>query len=214
MRFYNPSRGSIYLDGQDLAGLDTSWLRRNVTLVEQSSVLFDGTMFDNIALGQKSPALASVAEVRLAAEFALLQETISELPKGIDTTLGAKGVGLSGGQRQRVALARARLRDTPILILDESTSALDHVTRALILSAIRSWRKGKTTLVVSHDMTQVQDDDYVFILKDGRLVQEGYGAELDQVAQSKNQFYEEQKHSSEGVQNLYTLTWPCFFYRQ
>ena len=187
MKFYQPLAGSICIDGRSLEELDTSWVRRNVTLVEQASVLFHGNMFDNIALGSTTAARASMEEVKAAAEFALLQQTIRDLPKGLETVVGVIGSSLSGGQRQRVALARARLRDTPILILDESTSALDHITRGLMLSAIRTWRKRKTTLIISHDMAQIQDDDYVFVLHHGKLVQEGYGVSIQPVNTSNGE---------------------------
>ena len=132
-------------------------------------------------MGRGGPLKVSIDDVRMASEFAMLQQTINDMPNGLETSIGAKGATLSGGQCQRLALARARLRDTPIVILDESTSALDQTTRSLIMSAIRIWRTGKTTIIISHDTSQIQQDDFVYVLKDGMLVQEGYGTALSSV---------------------------------
>lgn len=96
------------------------------------------------------------------------------MPDGFNTMVGSKGNAMSGGQRQRLALARARLRNTPVLILDESASALDYITRSLLLDAIRVWRRGKTTIVITHDMSQILPEDYVYVLEKSQVVQEGY----------------------------------------
>ncbi len=181
MRFYNVQQGEITLDGAPLEALQVSWLRSNVTLVEQTSLLFNDTVFRNIALGRKDYENVSREEVQEAAQFALLQLMISDMPDGLDTIVGFKGGAMSGGQRQRMALARARLRDTPILILDESTSALDHISRALMMDAIRHWRKGKTTIIITHDITQILPDDYLYVLQQGKLVQDGYRKHLEKM---------------------------------
>jgi len=171
MRFYSPAAGNIFLDNIPLLDLDCHWVRMNVTLVEQQSVLFGGSIYENIAMGKENLRTVSIDDVRQAAEFALLQQTIIDLPSGLNTRVGARGNDLSGGQRQRMALARARLRDTPVLILDESTSALDHISRALMMSAIRHWRRGKTTIIVSHDISQIENEDFVYVLEGGRVGQ-------------------------------------------
>jgi ATP-binding cassette subfamily B (MDR/TAP) protein 1 len=178
VRFYNPTGGYILIDDFPLAALDTRWVRENITLVEQHSVLFRDTIARNIAMAKQNGHVGK-EEVEQAAHFALLQQMIQDLPDGLDTLVGTKGNSMSGGQRQRVALARARLRDSPILILDESTSALDHVTRKAIIEAIRVWRRGKTTIIITHDITQILPDDYVYILDKARLVQEGYRKTLE-----------------------------------
>lgn len=184
MRFYNATEGEIIVDGNPLASLDTTWLRSNITLVEQQSLLFNDTVFRNIALGRKDYDRVTKEEVIEAVEFALLQLMIAEMPEGLDTGVGFKGGSMSGGQRQRMALARARLRDTPILILDESTSALDNISRNLMMEAIRAWRRGKTTIIITHDISQILADDYVFLLENGRLMQEGYRHHLEQMKDS------------------------------
>ncbi|OJD36870.1 abc transporter [Diplodia corticola] len=183
-RFYPSKSGSITLDGHALEALDIDWLRRNITLVEQNSVLFDDTIFRNISYGRPDFDRVTLDEVKAAAEFALLKETVNGMPDGWDTLVGANGAALSGGQRQRMALARARLRDTPVLILDESTSALDYVNRTLILEAIRVWRRGRTTIIITHDISQIQQEDYVYILDKGKVVQDGYRKSLERVKSS------------------------------
>lgn len=166
------------LDGVALNELDVHWLRQNVTLVEQHSVLFDDTIRNNVTLGDQTGTL-TVEDVKNAISFAMLEQVVLGLPEGLETRLGAKGSSLSGGQKQRLALARARIRDTPVLILDESTSALDYVTRAVILSKIRAWRKGKTTIVITHDVSQIQSEDFIYLLDKAQVLQEGYRKELE-----------------------------------
>ncbi|TKA77577.1 hypothetical protein B0A49_02831 [Cryomyces minteri] len=179
MRFYPPALGEIFLDGNSLLSLDVTWLRQNITLVEQSSVLFQETVFRNIAFGRQDHHRVSKEEVRQAAEFALLQQMINDMPDELETVVGSKGSSMSGGQRQRMALARARLRDTPILILDESTSALDHISRSLVMDAIREWRRGKTTIIITHDISQIMQNDYMYVLANGRVVQEGFRRQME-----------------------------------
>ncbi|KAK4141345.1 P-loop containing nucleoside triphosphate hydrolase protein [Dichotomopilus funicola] len=177
IRLHDPRSGLITLDDRPLTSLDLTWLRQNVTLIQQSSSLFDATFFDNIALGALDPDTVSAASVHEAASMALLQSTIASLPDGIHTHLTSSGSSgghnLSGGQKQRLALARARLRDPPVLILDEITSALDPVSSALVMEAIRLWRRGKTTIVVTHDVGGIEEGEYIYVMKEGRVVQEG-----------------------------------------
>ncbi|KAK4953488.1 ATP-dependent permease, partial [Elasticomyces elasticus] len=184
MRFYSPSLGNIALDEKDVQSLDATWLREKVTLVEQHSTLFNDTIFRNVAFGRRDYRNVSREEVTDAIEFALLKLMINDIPEGLDTMVGARGDSLSGGQKQRIALARARLRDTPILLLDESTSALDPVSKALMMDAIREWRRGKTTIIITHDISQILPDDYAYVLQGGRLVQEGYRKQMEAIIDS------------------------------
>lgn len=179
MQFYAPRSGDISIDGNSLSTLDINWLRNNTTLVQQQSVLFNETIFKNIAFGRKDHARVRKKEVEKSIEIALLQHTIVDMPDGLDTLVGSGGNSMSGGQRQRVAIARARLRDTPILILDEATSALDPMTRSLVMDAIREWRTGRTTIIITHDISQIRKDDYVYVLSKGVIVQEGYRYALE-----------------------------------
>lgn len=181
MRFYSAPMGLITVDGLPLESLDVGWLRSSFTLVEQTSLLFNDTLFRNIAFGRKNGDEVTKDEVMEAVEFALLQLMVTDMPDGLNTVVGYNGGAMSGGQRQRVALARARLRNTPILMLDESTSALDHISRALMMDAIRQWRQGKTTIIITHDISQILADDYVFVLEQGRLVQEGYRKHMERM---------------------------------
>ncbi|KAG9911541.1 putative ABC transporter, partial [Aureobasidium melanogenum] len=184
LKFYPAASGQILFDGLPLDSLDPTWLRSHVTLVEQHSMLFEDTVFENIAIGTESRHGVSHEAVTSAAEFALLLTMINDMPQRFQTMVGSKGGTMSGGQRQRMALARAYLRDTPVLILDESTSALDQVSRSLIMEAIRRWRHGKTTLIITHDITQILPDDYAMIFEDGELVQEGHRKRMEQIHDS------------------------------
>ncbi|KAF1934364.1 uncharacterized protein M421DRAFT_51098 [Didymella exigua CBS 183.55] len=177
-RFYQPSSGQILLDHVPLTKLEIHWLRQNITLVEQHSVLFDDSIRNNIALGDQNETI-TMEDMRNAVSFAMLEPVVEGFPAGLETQLGATGSSLSGGQMQRVALARARIRDTPVLILDESTSALDYVTRAMIFHGIREWRHGKTTIIITHDIAQIQPDDFVYLLDKSEVLQEGYRKDLE-----------------------------------
>lgn len=180
VRFYEPSSGTINLDGVPLAHLDMSWVRNNITLVQQSSVLFSDTLANNVGLGAREPGRVNYPDIQMACGIALLQSTISGLPKGLDTDVGPGAHNLSGGQKQRVAIARARLRDPPVLILDEVTSGLDPANRGLIMDAIRLWRKGKTTIIITHEVHQIKESEYVYVMDRGHLVQEGYRKGLEE----------------------------------
>jgi len=181
MQFYPPASGDILFDGESIQVLDTNWLRNNVTLVQQASVLFNETIFKNVALGQQDHGRVTIEEVQRCIDAAALTETIRDLPKGLDTLVGTGGSSMSGGQKQRVAIARARLRNTPVLILDEATSALDHISRTVVMKSIRQWRSGKTTIIITHDISQIEEDDYAYILDRGRIVQEGYRNSMDKM---------------------------------
>jgi ATP-binding cassette subfamily B (MDR/TAP) protein 1 len=172
MKFYVAQSGEVFIDGQPIQSLDKDWLRQNITLVQQQAVLFNDTILQNIALGTREHTTQH--HIRLAARDACLEHTIDEMPRGFDTIVGPKNRALSGGQGQRVAIARARVRDTPILILDESTSALDQTSRLEVMDKIRTWRRGKTTIIITHDVSQIRDEDYVYVLQKARVVQEGY----------------------------------------
>jgi ATP-binding cassette, subfamily B (MDR/TAP), member 1 len=133
----------------------------------------------------EATTFGSPEQVAVCIDLAFLQSTIEDMPKGLDTEVGSGGSALSGGQKQRIAVARARLRNTPILILDESTSALDYVSRKAVMGAISDWRRGKTTIIITHDFSQIRDEDVVYALEDGRIIEDGYRhalASLDKVA--------------------------------
>ena len=181
LQFYNTTRGEIAIDGERIETLDTAWLRNNITLVQQRTVLFNETIFKNVTLGHANHEAIRKTEVMECIQFAALGTTITQLPHGLDTLVGRGGSSMSGGQRQRVAIARARLRNTPVLILDEVTNALDHTNMKKIIQSLREWRKNKTTIIITHDVSQVLKDDYVYVLGKGQVVQEGYRRTLDEI---------------------------------
>ncbi|WEW59511.1 ATP-dependent permease [Emydomyces testavorans] len=174
LRFYAPASGEISIDGNSIQSLDINWIRNNITLVQQQSSLFNETIIKNIAFGAHNSADVKPNDIAHCITFANLQETIQAMPNGLDTVVGLGGDRLSGGQRQRVALARSRLRNTPVLILDESTSALDYYTRVSIMNSIRAWRKGKTTIVITHDLSQINEKDFVYVVEEGKVSRQGY----------------------------------------
>ncbi|KAE8861948.1 hypothetical protein PTNB73_07502 [Pyrenophora teres f. teres] len=200
VRFYRPSSGQILLDSVPLENLDVHWLRQNVTLVEQHSVLFNDTIRRNLALGKLDDTI-DMDELSSAVKFAMLESVVEGLPDGLDTNLGMNGSSLSGGQKQRMALARAKIRNSPVLILDESTSALDYVTRAEILEAIRTWRKGKTTIIITHDILQIQPPDFLYLMENARVVQEGYRKELASQVGAFQAFLDSQEEPDEEGDN-------------
>lgn len=200
MRFYTPASGEILIDGSPIQALSLNWIRNNVTLLEQRSVLFNDSVFQNIALGSPNQGDVRLNDVNRSIELAKLQNTIDGLPRGIDTCVGPGGSFLSGGQRQRVAIARAKLRDTPILILDEPTSALDHTNRIAVMKAIREWRVGKTTIIITHDMSQIVNDDYLYILENGSIVHSGFRKQIEKLPGTEKYFGSTAKASADDNQ--------------
>ncbi|CAG8956747.1 hypothetical protein HYFRA_00012291, partial [Hymenoscyphus fraxineus] len=176
LKFYEPTDGKILIDGMSISDLNTQWVRENVYLAQQDSHLFNETILQNITFGRRENATKE--DILIAAKTADLSHTMALLPEGFQTVVGSMGVSLSGGQQQRIALARARLRDSPILILDESTSALDQTSREKVMKNLREWRKGKTTIIITHDIAQIDDKDYVYVVERGSVVQEGLRKKL------------------------------------
>ncbi len=174
-RFYDVGAGRITLDGYDIRDLTLQSLRRQVSIVLQDVFLFHGTVRENILFGRPE---ASEAEMIEAAKVANAHEFIVELPQGYDTVIGERGVKLSGGQRQRLAIARAVLKDAPILILDEATSAVDTHTELLIQQALERLMAGRTTIVIAHRLSTVRRADKIVVLDEGRIVEEGTHEEL------------------------------------
>jgi ABC-type multidrug transport system fused ATPase/permease subunit len=174
-RFYDPQCGQVLIDGLDVRDVQIRSLRRQIGVVTQETVLFNDTILNNIAYGNRC---ASRAEIELAARKAHAHRFIEELPQGYETNVGERAVKLSGGQRQRIALARAILRDPAILILDEATSALDGPTEAAIQETLRKVKAGRTTLVIAHRLSTIVDADLILVLRRGRIVERGTHAEL------------------------------------
>ncbi len=174
-RLLDPTSGTVTLDGVDLRDFDPSEVRRQIGFVPQETFLFSATLGENIAWGVKG---ASVGEVERAAELAGLSSDIAGFPDGYQTVIGERGLTLSGGQKQRVAIARAILRNPRVLILDDALSSVDTLTEERILSALSAMMHGRTTILISHRVSTVQNADRIFVLEHGEIVEQGSHAEL------------------------------------
>jgi ATP-binding cassette subfamily B protein len=174
--FIRPTSGRLLLDGTDMAGLDLRTYRRFVSVVPQESILFDGTIRENVAYGMEDEA--DEEAVRAALRDANALEFVDRLPQGLDTLVGEHGARLSGGQRQRLAIARALIRDPKVLILDEATSALDTRSEALVQQALARLLHGRTTFVVAHRLSTVRGADRIVVMGDGRVLETGTHDEL------------------------------------
>ncbi|MFG6096519.1 ABC transporter ATP-binding protein [Leptolyngbyaceae cyanobacterium CCMR0082] len=175
LRFYEISNGQIILDGHDLRQLHLDDLRRAIGLVSQDVFLFHGTVAENIAYGSFS---ATSAEIEKAAKLAEANDFIEQLPQGYDTIVGERGQKLSGGQRQRLAIARALLKDPPILILDEATSAVDNETEAAIQRSLEKITCDRTTIAIAHRLSTVRNAHCIYVMDRGQLAEWGTHEEL------------------------------------
>jgi subfamily B ATP-binding cassette protein MsbA len=173
-RFYDVSSGAIRIDGIDVHEYDVRSLREQIAVVSQDIVLFNDTIRANIAFGRD----VSASKIEAAARAAYVMEFVEDLPLGLDTIVGDRGVLLSGGQRQRIAIARALLKDAPILILDEATSALDTESERIIQRALEDLMRNRTTLVIAHRLSTVERAHRICVLDNGRIVESGTHAEL------------------------------------
>lgn len=174
-RFYDPTRGHVFIDGVDLRDLEIKSLRRKIAVVSQDTFIFNTSVLNNIAYGSEG---ATDEEIYKAAQLANALEFIQEMPEGFNTQLGDRGVRLSGGQRQRIAIARALLRNPEILILDEATSALDTVSEKLIQESIEKLSVGRTVIVIAHRLSTIVRADKVVVLEQGQIVEQGGYQEL------------------------------------
>jgi subfamily B ATP-binding cassette protein MsbA len=176
LRFYDPQQGAIYLDGEDIRDYRLADLRRQIALVGQDVTLFNDSIALNIAYGR----LGEVSDqaVIACAEAAQAMEFINDLPDGINSRIGDRGVLLSGGQRQRVAIARAMLKDAPILVLDEATSALDSKSERMVEKALEQLTQNRTSLIIAHRLSTVERADRILVLEQGRIVETGSHVEL------------------------------------
>ena len=169
-RFWNPTKGKILLDGHDITSLTLESLRRHIAVVTQDVILFDGTIRDNIVYGTPE---AKDAEITHAIEAAALTDFIASLPQGLDTPVGEAGGRLSGGQKQRISIARALLKNAPILILDEATSALDSESEAKIKDALTRLMEGRTTFIVAHRLSTIENATTIVAMADGKIQEMG-----------------------------------------
>ncbi|PLB53566.1 P-loop containing nucleoside triphosphate hydrolase protein [Aspergillus steynii IBT 23096] len=182
-RWYKPLSGQITVDGIDIAHLNTKWLRNQIALVQQEPILFQGTVFENVAKGfVESQKILSHAEqlvlVQSACRDSYADEFIQGLPQGYDTYLGERGGTLSGGQRQRIAIARSIVSNPRILLLDEATSALDPRAEGIVQKALDRVSKSRTTLVIAHRLSTVKNADNIVVVSNGQVVEQGTHEEL------------------------------------
>jgi ATP-binding cassette, subfamily B, bacterial len=175
LRFYDPRHGRVLLDGVDIRSADPAEVRARIGLVPQDPVIFSTNAMENIRYGRLD---ASDEEVRAAADAAHALEFLEQLPDGLNTYLGEKGVRLSGGQRQRVAIARAILRNPPVLLLDEATSALDAESERVVQEALERLMRNRTTLIIAHRLATVLNADRIAVMEQGKLVATGKHGDL------------------------------------
>lgn len=175
MRFYEPQRGAIRIDGHDLREVTIESLRKNIAVVLQPPLVLGQSLRENVAIGRPG---AGEEEIRRACAMARLEPVIAKLPRGLDEQVGQGGHSLSEGEAQRVTIARALLKDAPILIMDEPTSALDTETESLVLAAVQAAMRGRTTLVIAHRLSTIQNADRILVLRDGMIEEQGTFAEL------------------------------------
>jgi ATP-binding cassette subfamily B multidrug efflux pump len=173
VRAYDPDRGAVLLDGVDIRRLPLAELRRAIGFVPQETFLFSETLRENVLLGAPDDG-----RLERVAEVAQLTEALPALPSGYDTMLGERGINLSGGQKQRTAIARALAQDPPVFVLDDALSAVDAHTEAKILRALRGALAGRTSIIVSHRLAAVREADWILVLDEGRIVEQGTHADL------------------------------------
>ncbi|MFD2161733.1 ABC transporter ATP-binding protein [Paradesertivirga mongoliensis] len=174
-RFIDPQKGTIWFDGQDIKKIDAASLRAQIGFVNQESILFNDTIFNNISFGKPD---ATQEEVEAAAKIANAHDFILKTENGYQTNIGDRGMKLSGGQKQRINIARAVLKNPPILLLDEATSALDTESEKLVQSALNNLMKNRTSLIVAHRLSTIQNADIILVLESGAIVESGSHAEL------------------------------------
>ena len=169
-RFYEPEQGQLLFGNQDITNFDLNWWRKQSALVSQEPFLFDGTIRENIVYGAFEQSDEAVAR---AAIISGIHEFVANLPDGYDTNVGQRGVLLSGGQKQRISIARAIIKDAPILILDEATSAVDNETELAIQRAIDQLSHHKTTIIIAHRLSTIRHADNIYVIDKGQIIEEG-----------------------------------------
>ena len=188
-RFYEPQKGNIFIDEQNIQKISLNSLRKNISLVSQDVVLFDDTISANVAYADGQ---ASQDEIVSACKFAAADEFITKLPNGYDTYIGENGVRLSGGQKQRISIARAILKKSPIILLDEATSSLDADSEEIVQNAITNLTRNKTTLVIAHRLSTIHNADQIFVLKNGSILERGNHEHLIKNSEEYKSLYKKQ----------------------
>ena len=175
LRFYDPIKGCISIDGHNIKDITLKSLRDNISVVNQDVLIFNASVKENVRYGTFDATDEQIVE---ACKLANADEFINELEDGYDTMLGPNGCVLSGGQKQRISIARAILKNAPILLLDEATSALDPISEKLIQKALHNLMKDRTTIIIAHRLTTVQNCDIIFVMQEGQLMEQGNHEEL------------------------------------
>jgi ATP-binding cassette subfamily B protein/subfamily B ATP-binding cassette protein MsbA len=192
LRFFDPWRGAVRIDGQDIRRFTVDSLRAQMNVVLQDTLLLRRSIRENIAFGKPE---ATPEEVVAAARAAQIHDFVARLPDGYDTPLDDRAANLSGGQRQRLALARALLRDAPILILDEPVSAVDAITEARLNETIAQVTKGRTAFIVAHRLATVRRADLILVIEEGSVVEQGTHAELMATSRRYRELHETQANA-------------------
>ncbi|MDO9131013.1 MAG: ATP-binding cassette domain-containing protein, partial [Anaerolineales bacterium] len=187
-RTYDTSQGQVVVNGTDVRDWNLAALRKQISIIEQDIFLFSRSIADNIAFGKPG---ATREEVEAAAKAAQAHEFILEFENGYETVIGERGVTLSGGQRQRLALARAFLTDPRILILDDSTSAIDSATEDKIQRAIANAARGRTTFIITHRLSQIRWADLIVVLRKGKIAAIGNHEELLKTSEAYRRIFSE-----------------------
>lgn len=198
-RFYDTTGGQVYIDGKDITRFSIDGLRSQIAFVLQDTVLFYGTVRDNIAYGRPE---ATEEEIIEAAKLANAHEFISHMPHGYDTMVGERGVTLSGGQRQRIGIARAVVRNSPILVLDEPTAALDTEAEKIVMEALEQLMQGRTVITIAHRLSTIADSDKIVVLHDGVIAEEGTHDELIELGQIYAGLYNNQASSKHPLHKI------------
>jgi ATP-binding cassette, subfamily B, bacterial len=187
-RTYDVSRGQVLVDGVDVRDWNLAALRSQISMIEQDIFLFSRSVSENIAFGRPE---SNQREIEIAAEFAQADDFIQTFDQGYETVIGERGVTLSGGQRQRLALARAFLTDPHILILDDSTSAIDSATEDKIQRAISNAARGRTTFIITHRLSQIRWADLIIVLRKGKIAAIGAHEELMKTSEAYSRIFRE-----------------------
>ena len=174
-RLYDVKKGAVKIDGSDIKNITQNSLRRQIAMVFQDNFLFSGTIRENILLGNEH---ADEKTIWTALKSACLDEFVKELPQGLDTEIGERGILLSGGQKQRLAIARAFVKNAPIVVLDEATSALDNKSERVVQEALDNLMKNRTVVVIAHRLSTVQNADNIVVINDGKIAEQGKHEDL------------------------------------
>lgn len=173
LRLYDPNKGLVYIDDENIVNLDPSWIKKNIGTVSQEPTLFSSTIKENILYGAENPEEVTEEEFLQVTKEANVYEFVEKLPQGFDTIVGERGIMLSGGQKQRVAIARALIKNPRILLLDEATSALDAQSEHLVREALERVMTGRTVLTIAHRLSTIQSADTIAVLQNGTVVEQG-----------------------------------------